>query len=150
MLRLLLLRAVALPCNTSHRLCCRGVRTPPARPVPPAGCVRRHTRLALAAAAHDAPVAPPAAVDEWEGLRGWRTAGVNENCRCVSAQGLRPRVAAADGCARRWGEKGPAPGAAPGAERYAAVALPTTLAECGRLVLLTPAPEARAHAAARR
>ena len=46
----------------------------------------------------------------------------------------------------RWGDKGPAPGEAPGAQQHAGGrALPGSLAECGRLVLLTPEPEVRSR-----
>jgi hypothetical protein len=77
-------------------------------------------------------VAHPTPADEWEGLRSWRTAGVNE--------------------ARCWGDSGPVLGIAPGDGAHADAALPPTLAECGRLVLCTAEPEAKAaltHAAFR-
>ena len=49
---------------------------------------RRMRRSATATQAHGQPaaVAPPSAVDEWEGLRGWRAAGVNTNRRRVASR----------------------------------------------------------------
>ena len=59
---------------------------------------RRMRRSATATQAHGQPaaVAPPSAVDEWEGLRGWRAAGVNTNRRRVASRP--PRVAARGLC----------------------------------------------------
>lgn len=101
------------------------------------GACRRLSQVArrglrTSASAHGEPVAPPSAADEWEGLRSWRAAGVNSD--------------------RRWGANGPEAGCAPGEASYADVALPPSLAECGRLVLSTPDPKAKAaltHAAFR-
>jgi uncharacterized ferritin-like protein (DUF455 family) len=115
-----LLFAVASPRLAGCAQCRRNAAAARRHPLPRA---QRWHASAATAHAH-APVAPPSAADEWEGLRQWRFSGVNE--------------------ARRWGDAdAPAAGAASGELAYASVALPPTLAECGRLVLLTADPEVR-------